>query len=190
MSEGSIKGAAVEPIVNLTHELLGSGQISRQQLETRLESSDLGLLEVKPEPTLWYPIASAERIELFVAEVLGRDIEEMMREIGGAAARRVLAQPGIRTFIEGARKHGERMGHILAGLGALVVDFGDWRFEGDMFSEFRVRAMEVEALPDTTRYATEGFIEVLAQKLIERPANVSSQRPSRGHVVFDVRVGD
>jgi hypothetical protein len=131
MSEGSIKGAAVEPIVNLTHELLGSGQISRQQLETRLESSDLGLLEAKPEPTLWYPIASAERIELFVAEVLGRDIEEMMREIGGAAARRILVQPGIRTFIE-----------------------------------------------------------VLAQELIERPANVSSQRPSRGHVVFEVRVGD
>ncbi len=50
--------------------------------------------------------------------------------------------------------------------------------------------MGVEALPDTTRYATEGFIEVLAQKLIERPANVSSQRPSRGHVVFEVRVGD
>jgi hypothetical protein len=70
--EGSIKGAAVEPIVNLTHELLGSGQLSRHQLEARLESSDLELLEVKPEPTLWYPIASAERIELFVAEIRGR----------------------------------------------------------------------------------------------------------------------
>ena len=190
MSAGLIKGAAVEPILNLTHELLDSGRISRDQLELRLEASDLGLLDSKVEPTLWYPIASAERIELFVAEVLGRDVEEMMREIGGAAARRILVQAGIRTFIEGARKHGERMGHILAGLGALVVDFGEWRFEGDIFSEFRVQATEVEALPDTTRYATEGFIEVLAQELIERHATVSSQRPSRGHVVFEARVGD
>jgi hypothetical protein len=190
MSEGAIKGAAVEAIVDLTHELLDSGRISRDQLEVELEPSDLGLLDSKLEPTLWYPIASAERIELFVAEQLGRDIEEMMREIGGAAARRILVQPGIRTFIEGARKHGERMGHILAGLGALVVDFGNWRFEGELFSEFQVRATEVEALPDTTRYATEGFIEVIAEELIERSTAVSSQRPSQSHVVFEVRVGD
>jgi len=189
MSEASIKGVAIQPIVQLARELLESGQISREQLEARLESSDLRLLDEKVEPTLWYPIAAAPRIETFVAETLGRDVAEMMREIGVAAAKRTLNQTGTRNLIEGARSHGERMGHIVAGLGKLIVNFGEWRFEGDPFGEFRLDATEVEPFPETTRHATEGFIEVLAKELTGRDAAASSQRPTPSHIIFEGRVG-
>jgi hypothetical protein len=189
MSEASIKGVAVQPVVQLTHELLESGRISRDQLEGRLDAPDLHLLDEKVEPTLWYPIASAERIETFVAEVLGRDVAEMMREIGIAAAEKTLHQKAMRNLIEGARTHGERMGHIVVGLGKLIVNFGEWKFEGDPFGEFLLDATEVEAFPESTRHATEGFIEVLAKELTGRSAVASSQRPTLSHIIFEGRVG-
>jgi hypothetical protein len=189
MSTASIKGVAIQPIVQLTHELLESGRISWDQLEGRLEAPDLHLLDEKVEPTLWYPIASAPRIESFVAEATGRDVAEMMREIGIAAAQKTLDQTAMRNLIEGARAHGERMGHIVAGLGKLIVNFGEWVFEGDPFGEFRLDATEVEPFPETTRHATEGFIEILARELTGRSAVASSQRPSPSHIIFEGRVG-
>ena len=188
MSEASIKGLAIQPIVELAHELLESGRVSREQLEARLQAPDLRLLDEKVEPTLWYPIASAPRIETFVAEVLGRDVAEMMREIGVAAAKRTLSQAATRSLIEGARTHGERMGHIVVGLGKLIVNFGEWRFEGDPFGEFRLDATEVEPFPETTRHATEGFIEVLAKELTGCDVAASSRRPTPSHIVFEARV--
>jgi hypothetical protein len=190
MNVASIKGVALQPIVQLTHELLESGRISRNQLELRLEQPDLRLLDEKLEPTLWYPIASAPRIEVFVAEVLGRDEAEMMREIGVAAAERMLNQKAMRNLIEGARDHGERMGHIVAGLGKLIVNFGEWKFEGDPLGEFRLNATDVAPFPETTRHATEGFIEVLAKELTGRSAVASSRRPTPSQIVFEGRVGD
>ena len=189
MSEASIKGVAIQPVVQLTHELVESGRMSWDQLKARLEPPDLRLLDDKVEPTLWYPIASAQRIETFVAEVLGRDVAEMMREIGVSAAEKTLNQTATRNLIEGARTHGERMGHIVVGLGKLIVNFGEWKFEGDPFGEFRLDATEVEAFPETTRHATEGFIEVLAKKLTGRTAVASSQRPSPSHIIFEGCVG-
>jgi hypothetical protein len=189
MNEASIKGMAIQPIVQLAHELLESGQLSREQLEARLEAPDLRLLDEKVEPTLWYPIASAPRIETLLAEAAGRDVAEMMREIGTAAAERTLRQTAMRNLIEGARSHGDRMGHIVAGLGKLIVNFGEWRFEGDPLGEFRLDAIGVEDFPETTRHATEGFIEVLARELTGRSAVATSQRLTPSHILFEGRVG-
>ena len=90
MSEASIKGVAIQPVVQLAHELLESGRISREQLEARLEPPDLHLLDEKVEP-----------------------------------------------------------------------------------------------FPETTRHATEGFIEILATELTGRGAVASSQRPAPSHIIFE-----
>ncbi|MHC4106932.1 MAG: hypothetical protein ACYSTY_02485 [Planctomycetota bacterium] len=189
MSEASIKGVAIQPIVELTHELLDSGRISRDQAESALGLPELRLLDEKLEPTLWYPIASAQRIEFFVAETMGWDVAEMMRDLGITAAKRTLHQSGTRNLIEGARKHDKRMGHIIVGLGSLIVNFGEWKFHGDVFGEFRLDATGMDPFPETTRYATEGFIEVLAHELTGHPAVATSERPSPSHIIFEGRIG-
>lgn len=184
MSIPSIKGAAVGGTVDLVHEALASGRISREHLTIRLEPGDLVLIDEKIEQTLWYPIDSVARIGELLVETLGAGSYDFMVGIGQETAARFQREGVFAAFIQDAASRGERMGPVLVRISELALNFARWSFEGDSMEDFTVRVAEAGELPESTRYSVEGFIRTLASDLAGVSIVVESSRPQPDIVLF------
>ena len=82
MSEASIKGVAIQPVVQLTHELVESGQISWDQLEARLEARDLA--------------GQARALDDYLDSTGWRGKKHLCRQVGLPGANYLLLEVGAR----------------------------------------------------------------------------------------------
>jgi hypothetical protein len=176
MQQPSIKGAAFCGTVARLPACLESGQVTEEQVELRLEAQDLRFLDEKIEPTLWYPIASAGRIDELVGDLSGQECEEYFVACGLEEVDTVFSKGVFETFIEGARKMEGRIGETLTRLASLGFNFGRWTYEEVSYGEFSIQAREVAPLPESIRYTVQGLILGLARKLRDIDVEISSQR--------------
>ncbi|MCG8591327.1 MAG: hypothetical protein MJE66_18695 [Proteobacteria bacterium] len=184
MEGPAIKGLGLQGTWERVQELIDSGRVAREQVEQRLDPDELQLLGDKIEPSLWYPISIPDKLNrLLVLELFGGD-ESRLRELGSASAERIMSgDSGIRNFIEGASKHGERAGQVLTGLGPLSFNFGRFEYEG-VLDDFTVEWLEAEGLPDSMVHTTCGFLEALGARLAGHAVHVQASRPSLSRVIF------
>jgi hypothetical protein len=184
VAEGNVKGAAIQAAWMRVNELLETGRITREQLEARLSPRALEIVEQKILPSLWYSIAAGAEISQLVADVDGGGNTSHMTKLGAETAHRFLAGGTFKDFIEGATHNRTRRGESLVRLAELMLDFGDWHFEGDDLLDFKVVVTEAEQLPETTRFSIQGFIAVLTTEISKQQIICDSQRPSPDTVVF------
>ena len=163
-----------------------SGLLTREQLEVRLQPSDLQTLDDKILPGLWYPIDTCGRLIEVSVQSEGKAANDYLVRSGEQAAEKLFASEVYETFISSAEKWGARSGKVMLGLTRLVLNFGEWSYDpgppdGDWFT---VEAAESEALPEVLRHIGQGSIAYLASRINKREVPVTSERPSPDRIVY------
>lgn len=186
--EANGKGVAIQAAWTRVNELLETGRVTREELEVRMSATALELLDQKILPSLWYPIDAGAELSQLVVDVDGRGQLNHMAKLGAETAQQLLKGGTFKTFVEGARQNKKSLGNSLVRLAELMVDFGDWSFEGRDLFDFEVVVTGAEPLPETTRFSVQGFIGALTSEVSGRQVTCQSERPSPDTVVFRGRL--
>ena len=185
MAGVSIKGTAISTLVEDLNRLVDEGHISRDDLEARLEASDLALLEAKLEPASWYDIDAYRRMmELLRALDGAGDSDYWFRR--GARSAAHLIELGLyqqmeylkRLEVSNAMDPEERLRawgrdlRLLVTLSGSIIDFGEWRavLDPDQPNRYNIEVCEVNGVPEPFWRAAEGFLcEMMSRARDEWP---------------------
>lgn len=193
MAEPCIKGMTMLAVVEDVRRLRDEGRISEAQLETRLEAQEIGWLDEKIQPALWYPVEGYRRLSELLLQVEGRGDPDYLVRRGAAAARRLIdsgmyaqLRHGEERMAEarsGGRAIDERDSRLMTTLAGSIFNFGSWRFR--MEAGFSVIEAEgVEPMPEVSVLAARGLIGEIASHVRGEPVRVESERPEPGKVSF------
>jgi hypothetical protein len=201
MAVPSIKGSALQGVVEDLLRLREAGALDRDTLEAALEAEDLELLEQKVLPGLWYPLTSYQRFTelLMQAEGDGRSAYVVAR--GARAAERLFAAGLYQQLSRGDEIGAEKQAanerwssqeaNLMASLAGAIFNVSRWRFVTVEAAETsRIEVTEAAALPEVSRWAAQGFIEYTASRLARASVEVTSERPSPDTIVFTLRQTD
>ncbi|OGP83261.1 MAG: hypothetical protein A2Y95_06485 [Deltaproteobacteria bacterium RBG_13_65_10] len=182
----SIKGIGMQLAIDGLHRVMESGLLTREQLEVRLQPSDLQILDDKIVPGLWYPIDTCGRLIEVAVESEEKNRADFLVRVGTLVAAELFSSEIYQNFISSAEKWGARSGKVMLGLTRLVLNFGEWSYDpgppdGDWFT---VEAAESEALPEVLRHIGQGSIAYLASRINKREVPVTSERPSPDRIVY------
>lgn len=189
VTDPSIKGTLFEPVVADVLGLVEAGKLTRTALEARLPSIDLAFFGSKLSAALWYPIETYARLlELLVAVEGGLRPQHYLQQRGARAAQRLI-DAGLYSQLEASvGTWGEKTGRIMVTLGRVIYNFGQWSSsllaEG---AQLTIEAIDVEPLPEVSRTIVEGFIETITTRALGAPVQVTSERPTPGHILFHGR---
>jgi hypothetical protein len=173
MAAVSIKGTALSTLVEDVKRLVDKGHISREELEVRLEASDLALLEAKIEPASWYDIDAYRRMMELLRDVEGAgDSDYWFRR--GARSAVHLIELGFyqqmeylkRVEVSSTRDPEERLRawgrdlRLLVTLSGSIINFGEWRavLDPDQADRYHIEVCGVTDVPEPFWHAAEGFL--------------------------------
>jgi len=189
----SIKGIVLQLAVEAVHRLCSAGLVDRSQLEARLHSQDLALLDQKILPGVWYPIATLSR--LLEITTYGNVIEgglEAVVDVGVRAAKRLFTSQIYKDYVAATENWGSRgAGTALVRLAPLLCNFTRWSYHADPdpSDTFRVEVENAAEFSDLLRYIAQGCIQYLGERVNRRPVLVSSSRPTPDCIVYLGRRG-
>ena len=173
MSGLCIKGTAISTVVEDVKRLVDEGRISREGLESRLEASDLALLEAKIEPISWYDIDAYRRMMELLRDLEGAgDSHYWFRR--GARSAAHLIELGFYQQMEylkrleflntmdpdeKLRAWGRDL-RLLVTLSGSLINFGEWRavLDPDQPDRYRIEICGVNGVPEPFWHAAEGFL--------------------------------
>ena len=193
MTEPSIKGIALQSVIDDVLRLREEGRIPESMLEARLEKKELAWLEEKVQPALWYAIDGYARLTQLLLEVEGRGDPDYIVRRGEAAGAR-LFDSGIYVQLQHGEKRGEEArsggrsftehdGRLMTTLSGSMFNFTRWsyRVEG---SEAIIEVADAAAFPEVSRLAAQGLIQCITARVRNRKVEVRSERPSPDRVIF------
>lgn len=182
----AIKGTAFLSAHADVNRLVEEGRLSRDDLELRLAADDLRILDEKVAPAAWYPIACYERLVELLADLEGAGSRETYLVGRGTRAAERLSAAGIYQQLDASiESWGPRVGRIIITLSSLMYSFTRWSFAtGDRPGHFEIRVEDAADFPEASRFATQGFIEFVAQRTVGAPVRVRSRRPAPDLVIY------
>ena len=191
MDRPSIKGTAFVSAVGDLQELLDSGRLTREQLETRLSPEDVEILDSKILPGEWYPIDSYGRIlDLLGAVAGGGNPYHIQR--GRKAAERLLRSGIYRQLDKAIEQRSEKdkasLISIMLTVGRTLYNFGAWEILRDQSTDqlLRFELRQMSALPEIARITIQGYVEWAAEHLVGGRIRVESRRTSADRILFDI----
>lgn len=193
--EPCIKGITLASVVEDVKRLLDAGRLTDEHV-ARLEPQELGWLDEKIQPALWYPIGGYTRLSELLLEVEGRGNPEYMVRRGAAAAERLYdagiyaqLQHGERRRAEelaGGREFSEQDGRLMTTLSGAIFNFGKWtyRVDGD---HAVIEASDSAAVPEVSRFAAKGLIGRIVARVRGAEFPIECTRPEPDRIVFRFR---
>ena len=178
MIDPCIKGSIVAPMVEEILALREAARVSEGELEARLASDSLALLETKVNPSEWVPFRIYEQFAQLLEAVEDAGDPDYMRGRGERAGKR-LADAGIYQqlrFVEKIRNDTRCMDlymsdmRLILSLQAALVNVGRWAAEIDPEHPNRVMIVvrEAESVPGCLVDAMEGFFIGISRRAHER----------------------
>ncbi|MCG8592065.1 MAG: hypothetical protein MJE66_22440 [Proteobacteria bacterium] len=184
-AEASVKGAILELPLCRINRLISAGKLDEKALSQHLSAEDIDLLGQSCHPTLWYPVEIHDRMMRVLCDCEGAgDMPTYGRRFGWSESDRMLEKGAIGALVERGSVFGNRAGVVLVKLADLAFNFGEWRYVGDNMTDFEVEGTDVEDLPESMRFALEGFISLLASRVSGSEVCTCSQRDVHDRVVF------
>ena len=181
---GRVKGVSFSQTLERVRDLLASGAVSREALDVQLSPEAAALIDEKVEPSLWYPVATADELSRLLVEIEGGGDVGYMRGLGAQSLSGLLERDSIRSFIEGAMGQRGREGETLVQLASLIYDFGKWSYAGDDLSRFVVTARDVAELREAGMQTVAGFMEELVRRFAGFEVRVTAERPEPDRIVW------
>ncbi len=194
MPAASIKGSIIAPMVEDLRALLDGGRVREADLEARLGSDALRLLDTKINPSDWIELGIYSELATVLAEFEGRSDPHYMHRRGIKAGERIAAAGLYRqlTFVERGRTSHESMDaylsdlRIILSLQAALVTAGRWEVAVD--EDHADRAMvvvhEADGLPEPLVQAMAGFFEGISARAHESGIGWRAERLPDGTVRF------
>ena len=194
MVDPSIKGSIVAPMVEEILALRETGRVGEGDLEARLASDSLALLENKVNPSDWVPFRIYEQFAQLLEAVEANGDPHYMRGRGERAGER-LADAGIYQqlrFVEKLREDNRSLDvymsdmRLILSLQAALINVGEWAVEIDPDHPDRVVivAREAEAIPSCLVQAMEGFFVGISRRAHQSGIPWHAERPTRGEIRF------
>ena len=196
----SIKGSVFALVVEDLQRLVESRKISRDELDHRLEPSDLEFLDRRVWPTEWCDIRAYARFMELLVEIEGGGSHEYLRRSGAARAARLL-QAGLysqfeyltQTQLSKAMDADQRFQAFgrdlkrLTTLSASIYNFSRWEPKPAPESKDRyiIEITDASAFPEVFCWSTEGFINWMAAQH-GTPDLWRWQRPCPELIVFQM----
>jgi len=187
----SIKGLALQSVVQDLERLRREGRLDRATLERISKPEDRELLDELPMPTLWYPIDAYARLLELLWEIEGGRAEAYLIDRGARAAERILAAGIYASMLATAERWGgDHVGRAVLNLSTGLYDFTTWKLEGRSSDEsFRIVLSDAARFPDVARLTAQGFLQVLFARSSDEPVRVTSRRFGHDEIVMEVRRG-
>jgi hypothetical protein len=183
----SVKGAIFQMAVEAVKQAIETNQISREEVELKLEAEDLRFLDEKILVGRWYPVGTLDRmVQLTGGPAATEDPAYLVRR-GRKAADQVLGNQIYGHFSETIHDRGDQGGASVLTLAQLMMNFSRWQLlpyrNGDP-SHFVIKVTEAGPMPDVLRYTAQGFIERVAELMVGGPMQVTSERPTLDRLTF------
>jgi hypothetical protein len=192
--KGSIFGRGVEDLL----KLVADEQISRAELERRLEPGDLVHLDEPISPFGWYDVQTYGRILDLLREIAGAGSNLYLQERGARSAE-ALINAGVYQQMEyltrtklasaiGDKERFEAFGRdlkLLVSMHGNILNFGKQisRVDPEYGDRYLLEISEAEAYPEPLCWTTEGLINRMA-KQHDMPNLWEWNRPQPDLVVF------
>jgi len=183
MSVPSIKGICVANAWSEVNLLIDQEMVSREELILRLNADALTIVDTKIEADLWYPVAAIEQLEAIVVEFRAGGDLRYLAEVGHRGFARLLERDGFARFMRAAAARGRQAGPTLVCLSALLFNFGDWRFSGDL-DAFTVEGRDAAALGEIVGWLAAGYLSAAVSFLTGAPCPVRQDRSDPARVCF------
>ena len=97
--------------------------MGRDELEARLSTAALEIVDQKILPSLWYPIAATAELSQLVVDIDGGGRVSHMAKLGAETATRLLGGGTFKSFVDGASRNKTNIGESLIRLSELMIDF-------------------------------------------------------------------
>jgi hypothetical protein len=198
MSVPSMKGSMIVTVAEDARKLVQREAISKKELERRLDPAALALLERPIAPALWYDIDAVTQLVLLLWDMEGDRNPEYLLKRGADVMERLL-RSGLYPQLEylkrlDLQKHSDRDARLRAfdrdlrlinTLSASAFNFSHWISRPDPEREgcFLIEITEAEALPETTCWATQGFLNRIMKEM-GTTARWQWKQPRPDHIVF------
>jgi hypothetical protein len=183
----SVKGSVFLIAVQGVKRLLKGGQLSREEIECRLEASDHRYLEEKILLADWYPVAAFENLSRISLNRLGQSESEFFVRQGENAAQRMLGGEVSEQFADVMNKRDDQAVRSMLTVARRIFNFSHWELlddgSGDL-GHFEVEVSEADDMPEVLRYAAQGFIKYAASLMVGSSVKVVSQRPSSDVILY------
>ncbi len=184
----SVKGSVFLIGVQGVKRLVADGRLSREEVEFELRAEDIGYLDEKILPASWYPVTSFDRFAAIAIDSLGDGDSAYLVEQGEAAAPAILASEAYQGVIGSiqAGREGTRSRLSMLTMVQLMLNFSRWQLDSESGGgqRFEVRVSDAGDLPESLRYAAQGFMQHLASVLAGGPCSVSSERLDQDTILF------
>jgi hypothetical protein len=168
-----IKGTVISTVVEDVICLAEEGRVSSEELELRLEDSDLSLLETKIDPASWYDMGAYARMMELLRELEGAGDSHYWFRRGARSAARLI-ELGIYQQMEYLSRiefpdtmdRKERLSawgrdlRLLVTLSGSLINFGQWRavLDPEQTDRYRIEISGIAGVPDSFWHAAEGFL--------------------------------
>jgi hypothetical protein len=183
----SVKGSVFLIAVQGVKRLIERGQLSREEIECRLEASDHRYLEEKILLADWYPVTAFDSLSQISLNRLGQSESEFFVHQGENAARHLLGGEVHEQFAHVMDKRGDDAVRSMLTVARLIFNFSHWVLlddgSGDL-GHFEVEVSEADDMPEVLRYAAQGFIKYVASLVVGSSVKVVSQRPSSDVILY------
>jgi hypothetical protein len=176
--------------VEAVKQAIEAGQISKEEVDVKLDAGDLQFLDEKILVGRWYPVDTFDRlVQLTGGRAAAEDPNYLVRR-GRKAANQVLDNQIYGHFNETIEERGDQGGASVLTLAQLMMNFSRWELlpyrNGDA-SHFVIKVTEAGPMPDVLRYTAQGFIERVAELMVGGPMQVTSERPTLDQLTFTGR---
>ena len=187
-STPSVKGSVFLMSVQGVKRLMAEGRLSREEVEFELHRDDIRFLEEKILPAGWYPVEAFDRFASISVDVLSDGDPARLADQGEDAAARILGSQAYQGFIDSARagRESSRARSAVLTMAQLMLSFSRWELDSETAGgrSFEIRVSEAGDVPETLRYAGQGFIQHLAGIVAEEPCTVTSERLDQDTIIF------
>ena len=203
MAEPSIKGSIFKGVIDDLARLQREGRVSQEEVDARLATEDLALLEGEINASAWYPMESYGRLMDLLGEVEAGGKDAYFVERGRGSARRLM-ESGLYQQLSFLSRWESMLGaagddqsamiadyarnlKMVVSLASAIYNVGKWVVEPDPEHAGRVciAVREARAYSDPMRLAIEGFLNECARAAREDLAHLHiSERPSPDLMLF------
>jgi hypothetical protein len=183
-----VKGSVFLMSVQGVKRLMAEGRLSREEVEFELHRDDLRFLEEKILPAGWYPVEAFDRFASISVDVLSDGDPGHLAELAEDAAARILGSQAYQGFIDSAKagRESSRARSSVLTMAQLMLSFSRWELDSETAGgrRFEIRVTDAGDMPETLRYAGQGFVQHLATIVAEEPCTVSSERLDQETIIF------
>ena len=203
MAEPSIKGSIFKGVIDDLARLQREGRVSQEEVDARLATEDLALLEGEINASAWYPMESYGRLMDLLGEVEAGGKDAYFVERGRGSARRLM-ESGLYQQLSFLSRWESMLGaagddqsamiadyarnlKMVVSLASAIYNVGKWVVEPDAEHAGRVciAVREARAYSDPMRLAIEGFLNECARVAREDLTHLHiSERPAPGLMLF------